>query len=227
MSAVTARRWPRAMVRDDLSARCYEYLRSVGLRLLDGEAAAVAPGVTADGRAVPLWTRRAQPVGGPWLRVAVAVAALVSVVTAVGHRPFLQWVQTRVMEDGLFFHLWMLDALTVWQAQRWAPWLAGIALVTLLVLSLATDDLASAGQLGVVVAVTASGLGTVSALPLLLAASRGLSLIAFSIVVAMSVTAFYLLLLYLAFQVALAHLSCVPIQPDLSAPTSSPRHPSR
>ena len=224
MSTVTMRAGANPTVREDLSARCYEYLRSVGLRIMDGEAAAVAPGVTADGRAVPLWTRREQPTGGPWLRVAVAVAALLSVVTAIGHRPFLQWVQTRVMEDELFLHLWMLDALTVWQAPRWAPWAAGVALVTLLDLSLATNDLASAGQLGVVVAVTASGLGTVSAFPLLLAASRGLSLIAFSVVVAMSVAAFSLLLLYLAFQVALAYLSYVPIQPDLSAPTSSPRH---
>lgn len=111
------------------------------------------------------------------LRPTAIVVAVAAAVTVFAHPAFAAWVEHRVADqagrDGLIDFSWVFDwlsaTLTVAAAHRWAPVLAAVVLVALVIVAAVTTGFRQ-GRSGAAIALVAAGaLGAVASLPLLLA----------------------------------------------------------
>jgi hypothetical protein len=111
------------------------------------------------------------------LRPAAIVVALAAAVTVFAHPAFAAWVDHRLTDqagrDGLIDFSWVFDwlsaTLTVAAAHRWAPLLAGVVLVALVIVAAVTTGFRQGRSNAAIALMVAGALGALASLPLLLA----------------------------------------------------------
>jgi hypothetical protein len=143
-----------------------------------------------------LAARRGRPVDVREFRLPAGIAAALGLATIFGHVRALEWSAHTATHEDLFVYRWLVNVLTVWDAQAWAPVLATVAVIGLAACGVWTNGFRD-GHLPAVVALGVSLVAAgVASLPLLAAAVIALLALVVAIALFIAVVVGCLLILY-------------------------------
>lgn len=158
------------------------------------------PGATR-GVAAPLARMAGMPAGRPAppgllaLRAPAVVVALLSVLAALAHRRTFVWASRESVDPGSFVYDVLVAVLGFGEAQAWAPIVAGLAAVSLVVIAVATGGFASGGRRERTALIGMGVVGAVASLPIAVAVLVGLVALAVTILVVVALIALILFVL--------------------------------